>query len=95
MCRWSSEDTADGAAGVLGAAAGAPRVIPGMPVNLSQEQIQETLVLQMRLQQVCACVSERDGQRDVGAVDMDRQTEGQARTQTRPSVSIVTGCVMC
>ena len=54
--RWSSEEKTDGAAGVLGAAAGAARVIPGMPVNLSQEQIQETLVLQMRLQQVCVCV---------------------------------------
>ena len=47
--RWSSDSTAEALPGAAGA-----RVIPGMPVNLSQEQIQETLVLQMRLQQVSA-----------------------------------------
>lgn len=50
--RWSSDDKAGGVAGLPGLGAAGSKVIPGMPVNLSQEQIQETLVLQMRLQQV-------------------------------------------
>lgn len=52
--RWSSDTTAPPAPGT-----GAKGVIPGMPVNLSQEQIQETLVLQMRLQQVGGLVQTR------------------------------------
>ena len=46
LFRWSADGQAEAVPGA------ASRVIPGMPVNLSQEQIQETLVLQMRLQQV-------------------------------------------
>jgi len=50
--RWSSEATNSAAEAVPAAGAGTTGgVIPGMPVNLSQEQIQETLVLQVRLTQ--------------------------------------------
>lgn len=45
--RWSSDETAAPATGP----AAVKGVIPGMPVNLSQEQVQETLVLRVRLQQ--------------------------------------------
>lgn len=47
--RWSSEATNSAAEALPAGTTGG--VIPGMPVNLSQEQIQETLVLQVRLTQ--------------------------------------------
>ncbi|CAN0309097.1 unnamed protein product, partial [Discosporangium mesarthrocarpum] len=67
--RWSSDPTA--APAMPGPPTGVPAGpidIPGMPTNLSQEEIQETLVLQMRLKQV---------NEKIATVDQDALARGQ------------------
>lgn len=71
--RWSSEATESAAEASPGAGASTTGgAIPGMPVNLSQEQIQETLVLQVRLTQANEKLATVDQDAVVRSQDPDR-----------------------
>ena len=75
--RWSSEteaaeSTPAASVGAPAAVGGSGGVIPGMPVNLSQEQIQETLVLQVRLTQANEKLATVDQDAVVRSQDPDR-----------------------